>query len=148
MRANRLSLTVVAAVAAVVLAGCANDEDNANEAGSGNAASSASATPTDTPTASPTESKEPAASGPVVQVTIAGDSVQPVAEQVKMSVGDTLTLAVESDRDAELHVHSTPEQTVQVTPGVNEYTITFDKPGTVDIEEHASHVLVVRALVS
>ena len=81
-------------------------------------------------------------------ITIEGDSALPIAEQIEMRTGQALTLAVESDRAGELHVHSTPEQVVEFPAGSSEHALTFDKPGTVDIEEHDTGVLLFRILVS
>jgi spore coat protein U-like protein len=83
-----------------------------------------------------------------VEVTIKGDSVEPVAKKVDIGVGGTITVKVDSDRAGELHVHSTPEQTLAFKAGTSSYDVTLDKPGTVDIEEHVSDTVLIRALVS
>jgi hypothetical protein len=83
-----------------------------------------------------------------VEVTIKGDSVEPVGKKVDIGVGGTITVKVDSDRAGELHVHSTPEQTFDFEAGTSSYDVTLDKPGTVDIEEHVSETVLIRALVS
>ena len=83
----------------------------------------------------------------VVDVSIVGSDVTPVAQQVELGVGETLLLEVESDRAGELHVHSSPEQVVDFAAGSSELDLTFDKPGSVDIEEHQSGALIARVLV-
>jgi ABC-type phosphate transport system substrate-binding protein len=83
-----------------------------------------------------------------VEVTIKGSSVEPVAKKVDIGVGGTITVKVDSDRAGELHVHSTPEQTFDFKAGTSSYDVTLDKPGTVDIEEHVSDTVLIRALVS
>lgn len=147
MRTTRHLLIAVVTTAALTLAGCGNDEDTDPDATPDTATSSATPT-TDESVEEPGEEPAPEPAGPVVEITIDGDSVLPIAEQVEMSVDDTLTLMIDADRSGELHVHSTPEQTVEFSPASNKYEVLFDKPGTVDIEEHDTGVLLVRALVS
>lgn len=145
MRATRHLLTAAATVTVLALAGCGEDEPETTTAPE---PAPTSVSPSETEE-SPTETApEPEPPGPVVEITIEGDSALPIAEQVELGVGDTLTLMIDADRAGELHVHSTPEQLVEFTPASNKYEVIFDKPGTVDIEEHDTGVLLVRALVS
>ena len=90
---------------------------------------------------------EPALDEVTVDVTIVGDEVTPVAQSVELGVGETLLLDINSDRAGELHVHSSPEQFADFQPGSSELDLTFDKPGSVDVEEHGSSALIVRVLV-
>lgn len=141
----RRTLIALTATTALALAGCGDDEP---EAGS---------TPPPSESPSAQESKEPErtkkTSPPepveevVVDVTIAGSDVTPVAQSVELGVGETLLLEVNSDRAGELHVHSSPEQVVKFDAGASKLDLAFDKPGSVDIEEHESGALIVRALV-
>ena len=145
MRATRHILTAAAVVAVLTLSGCADDEPSATPA-----ADTTGVSPT-TEAESPEESAsepEPDPGGRVAAITIEGDSALPIAEQVEMGTGEALTLAVDSDRAGELHVHSSPEQVVEFPAGASEHVLTFDKPGTVDIEEHDTGVLLFRVLVS
>jgi hypothetical protein len=135
------SLACAAALAlAVTLTGCSGDEPEPEAA------------PTET-TSSPS-SQDPSASsgpedpaGPSLQVTVDGSEVSPLGETLELSVGDTLTVTVSSDRAGELHVHSSPEQYVEFEAGETRHPVTLDKPGQVDIEEHESGALVARLLV-
>jgi hypothetical protein len=145
MRRTLTSLTVAGTLAAVLaVAGCGDGSDT----------TTADPTPDKTglsPTPGddgPSEEVSPKAAAATVQVTIKGDSVEPVAKQVDVGVGDTIAVKIDSDRAGELHVHSTPEQSFEFKPGTSSFDITLDKPGTVDIEEHVSDILLVRALVS
>ncbi len=52
-----------------------------------------------------------------LDVTIRGSQITPNAERIPLGVGKTFTLTVDTDRDATIHVHSTPEQEYDVTPG-------------------------------
>lgn len=140
---TRTALASLAVVAGLALAGCGDDAETADD----------TTTPTATPTSqspSPSESEEPAPEpeGVVAEATIEGDSALPIAEQIELGKGETLTLRITSDRAGELHVHSTPEQVVEFEAGTKDYPLTFDKPGTVDIEEHDTGVLLFRVLVS
>ncbi len=144
-RRLRRSLVAVTATAALALAGCGDDEPT-----------STTPTPSESPSASESEDKPgrdkkttpPAATDEVVvDVSIVGDDVTPVAQSVDLGVGETLLLEVESDRAGELHVHSSPEQTVAFEAGSSKLDLTFDKPGSVDVEEHESGALIVRVLV-
>jgi plastocyanin len=83
-----------------------------------------------------------------VDVTVDGDTISPTNEQLEIAVGDTVTLHVTADRSGELHVHSSPEQELEFEKGETDLPITLDKPGAVDVEEHASETLVLRILVS
>lgn len=142
MRATRHLLTAAAVVAALGLTGCGDDDP-------------AATTPEETTAVTPTETaespaetvSEPDPGARTVAVTIEGDSALPIAEQVEMRTGQALTIAVDSDRPGELHVHSSPEQVIDFPAGASEHALVFDKPGTVDIEEHESGVLLVRVLV-
>lgn len=143
-----LALAALALAAAPLLAACGGTDDTATDP-----ATSASPTPSESPSQSPSQSptakpsKKPEPAGPSVDITIEGGNVTPLAEAVEMKAGETLVLTVTSDREGELHVHSSPEQTYAIAPGTEKIRVTLERPGTVDIEEHESGVLVVRALV-
>jgi hypothetical protein len=122
---------VLALTLAGLLAGCGGDDG-----ASGDGAAE-----------SPGESAGTAASTDV-DVTIDGDSISPTNQQLEIAVGDTVTLHVTADRAGELHVHSSPEQELEFEKGETDLPITLDKPGAVDVEEHASETLVLRILVS
>ncbi len=147
-----LALAALALAAAPLLAACGGTDDTATDP-----ATSASPTPSESPSESPSQSpsdepsdkpsEKPEPAGPSVDITIKGGNVTPLAEAVEMKAGETLVLTVTSDREGELHVHSSPEQTYAIAPGTEKIRVTLERPGTVDIEEHESGVLVVRALV-
>ena len=82
-----------------------------------------------------------------IAVTVDGDTVTPAAEPVTISVGQPVELDVTSDRDGELHVHSSPEHEFEFKPGKSTFRFTLDQPGTVDVEEHVSDALVLKILV-
>ena len=144
-RLRRSSIALTASTA-LALSGCGGDEPETQ--------STPSASPTASDTPSPSKAKPADETSPpasvdevVVDVTIVGDDVTPVAQSVELAVGETLLLEVNSDRAGELHVHSSPEQFADFAAGASQLDFTFDKPGSVDIEEHDSGVLIVRVLV-
>jgi hypothetical protein len=59
----------------------------------------------------------PVGDAPAIEIQIAGDDVQPRGERIEVGVGEEVVLAVESDRAAEMHVHSSPEQVLEVPVG-------------------------------
>ena len=142
----RLRRTVVALAATTVLAlsGCGEDESTT----SGEPKESASASPTTKPEKSPKPSPSTSdGAATTVEVEVAGSEVTPLAETVEIGVGEPLVLAISSDRIGELHVHSTPEKELSFEAGESRLQVTFDQPGSVDIEEHESGVLLFRVLV-
>lgn len=143
-------LVSVTAVAVLALAGCGGDEPTTEGAPGTTPTASADApspSASKTPKRSDTTAPPASAEEVTVDVTITGDDVTPVAQQVELAVGETLLLDVTSDRAGELHVHSSPEQYADFEAGSAQLDFTFDKPGSVDIEEHDSGALIVRVLV-
>jgi len=82
-----------------------------------------------------------------IAVTVNGDTVTPAAEPVTVAVGQPVELDVTSDRDGELHVHSSPEHEFEFKPGKSSFRFTLDQPGTVVVEEHVTDALVLKILV-
>jgi hypothetical protein len=130
-----------AALAALVLAGCGeSDEPTTAEQ------PTASETPaSDSPSASeePTEKTSPPATE-AVEIEIEGDRIEPNGMRVKVAAGEPITLEVESDRPAELHVHSSPEQVLEVKKGESTISLTIERPGIVDVEEHETGKIVLQ----
>jgi hypothetical protein len=124
----RKTLVVLAALAATAtgLAGCSNGSDG----GPGSAGSSGTAGRT------------------TVHITIEGGTVTPHGDRVDAEVGKPVVLHIEADRSGEIHVHSTPEQHVDFPEGTSTRTLTIDKPGIVDVEDHALDKVIVQLQVS
>ena len=127
------TLAAVTLVAALGLAGCGGSSD---DAGPGAGASSSGS------------SSDSSTSGPQLDVTVAGDKVTPAGDRIKLAVGQTLTIHVTADREGELHVHSTPEQELSYKKGDTTVSLTIDKPGIVDVEDHVADVVVAQLEVS
>jgi hypothetical protein len=83
-----------------------------------------------------------------IAIKITADSVDPNAAEVKVGLNQPVVLQITSTVAGELHVHSTPEQHVEFPVGYTEKTLTFDKPGVIDIEDHALEKLIVQVEVS
>lgn len=142
MTSTRLTLPLAAALAAVALTACsgAGEEPDTDAAsGSPSPTATSSATPDDTTSATPSET---APEGPLLEVVIAGDKVSPNAVELRVGVGETLTVAIDSDRAGELHVHSKPEQYVQFASGSSEHGLVITTPGKVEVEDHDTGAVV------
>ncbi len=117
----RLRLTAAAAISGLALLGLSGCSE-------------------DSSTATPDESSEPTS----IQVTVEGDSITPAGERVKVSVGEPVTLEIDSDREGELHVHSTPEQEISFSEGASEHELVLDRPGIVEVESHDPDIVVLQ----
>ena len=132
-----------AALAAVLLAvsagACSSDEsDPAAEP----TPEPASSSPADPGTATRTEPPAEVPAGPSLVVRIDGDEISPNAAELDLGRGEPLTLRITADRAGELHVHSRPEQYVEFEDGSSVHELVIDAPGTVEVEEHESGVVV------
>ena len=130
------------AIAMLVLAGCGSDPD---ETGPGATESvTQSAEPSPSPTQSTPEPDDSDEHDDMLAIEITGMEVEPRGKRVQVAVGEEITLHVESDRAAELHVHSSPEQTLEAAAGETMLTLTIDRPGVVDVEEHETGIVVLQ----
>jgi glucose/arabinose dehydrogenase len=139
----RRALVAVTATAMLALSGCGDSDSDSSDTPT----PSTSSASTDGPKTSDETSTPPSVDEVEVDVTITGDDVTPIAQEVELGVGETLLLNINSDRAGEVHVHSSPEQELEFEAGSSQLDITLDKPGSVDIEEHESDSLLVRVLV-
>ncbi len=148
MRATTLAISACV-LGLGLLAGCGDDEPGTTPDPTPTASQSESPTPSSTP--SPTQSESPSPTDPaglVIEATIRGDDLEPNGERVKAKVGEEITINIDSDRAGELHVHSAPEQTLPFPKGLTTLTITIDRPGVVDVEEHEADKVLVSLQVS
>lgn len=97
----------------------------------------ASTTPNQVPT-----QDDPDEDGQLLAITIAGDAVQPNAEEYDLARGEKLLIAIDSDRAGELHVHSTPEQFIEFDAGTTDAELVIDTPGSVEVEDHDTSAVV------
>lgn len=90
----------------------------------------------------------PSASPVVLDVTIIDGHVSPRGARVNLKVGEPLTLAIRSDVDEEIHIHSDPQQDVKVDGGKQKrVTFTAERPGKVAVEVHHLGVVVAEILI-
>ncbi|NHC25062.1 hypothetical protein G6553_17995 [Nocardioides sp. IC4_145] len=79
-----------------------------------------------------------------VEVTFEGGTVTPNGERVEVAVDEEVELVVQADEGGEIHVHSTPEQTLQYGAGTTTLPITLDQPGVVEVESHDLDQVIVQ----
>lgn len=146
----RNTLPTLAAVgAALLFAGCAGGgvsaEPESTPTVTESASSSSAATPPnagESPTPSLTRTSEDQIA--TVAVTIKGSTIRPQGDRVDLAVGEPLEFKVYSDRAGELHVHSSPEQTLKYPKGASTLRLKIGRPGVVDVEDHESGVTIVQ----
>lgn len=145
MRTPRILIAAVA-TAALLLGGCGDTEpQTADESPTPSATADE---PADEPTETETEEQTPEPEGTVVEITINGDNVEPSGARVEAELGEPIILQITSDREGELHVHSTPEQTIGYGQGTTEAELTIDQPGVIEVEDHHSGLVIVQLEVS
>jgi hypothetical protein len=133
---QRMRLSSLVVIAALMLSACTSGEDESTpRPSSSNSTSSGPSSSGSTP--SP---EEPAA--PTVEVRIDTERVTPNADQVDLSVGESLTFEIVSDRAGELHVHSKPEQYLEFNEGRTQSQVSIETPGSVKVEEHETGAVV------
>lgn len=146
MSSPRLCSTLAAALIAVLaLAGCGSTTPDKPD-GSGSASSADRADGADGADGAITASAAPQTDDGVktIAVTISGDKITPEGDRVQIEVGTPVRLTITADKAGELHVHSTPEQHVEFDEGTSSVELTFDKPGVVDVEDHALDKLILQ----
>ncbi len=82
-----------------------------------------------------------------LEVTVTGETITPNGARFDAEVGTALTVVIDSDREGELHVHSTPEQEIAFEAGKTTHELVFEQPGVVEIEEHSSDFVVAQVEV-
>lgn len=145
MRTPRILIAAVAA-AILLLSGCGDTEpQTADERPSPTVTAEE---PTDEPSEAESEDNAPEPEGTVVEITINGDDVEPSGARVEARLGEPIVLQITSDREGELHVHSTPEQEVTFGVGTTEAELTIEQPGVIEVEDHHSGLVIVQLEVS
>jgi hypothetical protein len=126
-------------VATVGLTGCASKDD-----ATGDPADSTSS-PTSTTTTEPTD--QPTDEGQLIMVTITGDTVSPNGKKIDVKADEPVILDITADAPGEIHVHSTPEQEIEYDAGHSTHTLTFNRPGVVEVESHNLEKVIVQLQV-
>ncbi len=108
---RRGALTVATLSLLLALSACGDDTDGADADGS--------------------------ASTETVEIALEAGEVTPNGDRIEVAVDQPVDLVITADEPGELHVHSTPEQTVEFDAGENDpVELQFDRPGLVEIELH------------
>ena len=146
MRTRAITVSLLL-TAGLTLSACGEEADTAAEPTP--SPTTASSTPSETASEEPeSEEPEPEPAGTVVVVTIDGDRIEPNGASIEADLDEPVVLAITSDRAGELHVHSTPEQFVEFRKGSHEYELTFEQPGVVEVEDHATGFVIAQLQVS
>jgi hypothetical protein len=133
----RSTLAAVVAVVALVptAAGCSSDGSGTGSSSKPSSSSSGS-------------SSGPAQQGTAIDIVVKNGTVTPSGDRVKASVGAPITLHIDADTAGEIHVHSSPEQEIRFPSGTSTRRLTVDKPGIIDVEDHALEKVIVQLQVS
>lgn len=137
-----LSAVAAAAVLAFAISGCAGGSGPAGTGAGREAKGDMSATPTALLTAAP------ASNARTVAITFKGGKVTPVALRVELKLNQPLVLRIHADAAGQLHVHSTPQHSIDFGVGDSAVTLSFTQPGVIDIEDHALGTLIAQVEVS
>ncbi|SCG53744.1 hypothetical protein [Micromonospora zamorensis] len=149
--AGRTTAALAAALTALLLVGCGQDDDPsvATPSAAPTSAAPPSATTAPTPTASATPSA--AASTPAVDreitVTIAKRRVDPPTGRITVGKGELVRITVTSDVSDELHVHGYDlgARLPAGTPGLVEFRA--DKTGLFEVETHETELVLFQLVV-
>ncbi|SNT07629.1 hypothetical protein [Rhodococcoides kyotonense] len=127
MRYVRCASIPIAAIL-VLAVGCSSNDDAVDAPTT--SASSSSQAPTGEGDAGQSDSL-------TIDVVISNGSVTPTNERFEGYVGETITVNVDSDAADELHVHSVPDHSFDITAANGQsFEFTVDVPGQVALELH------------
>lgn len=82
-----------------------------------------------------------------VELTFEGGEAPPL-ERVEVDPGEEIEIVVTADEPGELHVHSSPGETLEYAAGTTTLKLTIDQPGVVDVESHELETLVLQLEVN
>lgn len=137
-RSTLISLTLASGLA---LSACAGSTDTPD-------ADPTTAAPTATTSTSTTPGSSAPAEGVTVEISLTDGKFDPQGKTVKVPVDEPVTLAITADAAGALHIHSTPEEQVEFGIGETSKTITFTRPGVIEVESHDTGAIVVMLQVS
>jgi hypothetical protein len=93
--------------------------------------------------ASPSPTAPPAPASKVIDVTISKDAVTPSGDRIAVKVNQPVVLEIDAVAAGELHVHSSPEKHIAFPAGKSQVTFSIDRPGIIEVEDHALNRLIV-----
>lgn len=131
MRSRRV-IAVAALVATLGVSGCASSPEDGT--------SSTPTSPGTTGTTSGATSEAP--EGTTIEITVEDGEFTPYGKNIEVDRGKPITLEIHADEPGQLHIHSTPELTVEYGAGDTSETITLDRFGKVEVESHDAGVIV------
>ena len=132
---RRMLAAALTAGLAVTVAGCGGDSTDTKDR-------EISATPVAEVTTAPPSDSE------VIGVTIAGESVSPSGDRIPVDRNQPIVFEIDADEAGELHVHSSPAQSIAYPAGKSQAEITIDKAGLIEAEIEDSGTLVVELEVN
>lgn len=126
---TRLAALALALPLAVGLSGCGGGDEPADDS---------------SPSASEDTGDGSGANAGTIEVSIDGGQIEPVGQRVTASVGEEIVLEVTADQPGELHVHSTPEQTVSYDAGTTKASVPIEQPGVIEVESHDPSLVILQ----
>jgi len=102
----------------------------------------------DTDTVGGTDGSGGSADPVVIEVTVADGDVDPKGDRIQVGTGQEIVLDVTADTSGTLHVHANPEESFDFEEGEQEFTLTIDQPGVVEVETHDPDLIVAQLQVS
>ncbi|MEO6142376.1 MAG: hypothetical protein ABIP19_00195 [Dermatophilaceae bacterium] len=137
----------LALAAAAALASCSQSSSVSVPITGPTTASATSTATGQATTPSPTNPSSPTSAGRRIDITVTGKQVSPKPATVNIAVGETLTIAVTSDHDDELHAHA-----FDIERGVKagqplEVTIKGARPGVYEVELHEPELRLFQVAV-
>lgn len=114
--------------------------------GCGNSTTPAEASVTASPIAANAAVTAPG--GTVINISVTATSVTPTGGTASVGIGKPVTFRITSTVAGQIHVHSTPEQHIVFPVGTSKVTLTFNVPGTIEVEDHALDRQIVQIQVS
>lgn len=137
----------LALTAAVVLASCSQTDGPVVALTTGAAPGAAAGPATSTATSSPTSHAPSTSASRRIDITVTGKQVTPTPALINIAVGESLTIAVTSDRDDELHAHGfNIEKRIKAGQRL-EITVKGAQPGVYDIELHQVDLRILQVAV-
>lgn len=134
MRRQILVVSAGFAAAALSLAGCSRSTSTAE--------ASVTASPI------PATAAVTAPGGTVIDISITRSSVTPTGGTASVGIGKPVTFRISATVAGQIHVHSSPEQHIVFPVGTSKVTLTFNVPGTIEVEDHALNRQIVQIQVS
>ncbi|MET8547627.1 hypothetical protein [Micromonospora zamorensis] len=149
--AGRTSAALAAALSALLLVGCGQDDDPSvatpSAAPTSAAPPSATTAPTPTTSATPSVTASTPAVDREITVTIAKRRVDPPTGRITVGKGELVRITVTSDVSDELHVHGYDlgARLPAGTPGLVEFRA--DKTGLFEVETHETELVLFQLVV-